>query len=126
MLVARRRPHKRGAAREDGTDRRLPTHRRVESDPVADGRQVGDVAGVVEQPSGQAGADVAVLGEDVVGAAVLHCDTARHEAGGRVLLEFLFQIGSPAEAGEPVDLNGLRQRRTPLLEDAHLPARQRA
>ena len=102
-------------APEDGPDRRLSAGRRIEADPVADRRQVGLVAGVVQQLPGQAGADLAVRDEDVVGAAVLHRDAAGDEPGGFVLLEFLFEIGSPAEPGEPEDRSGLRQRETPLL-----------
>src|SRR5262249_60016197 len=76
------------------------------------------IARGVEQPSGQAGADLAVRGEDVVRAAMLHRDAAGDEPGGFVLLEFVLQVGSPAEPGEPVDLSGLGQRGTPLLVEA--------
>jgi hypothetical protein len=42
---------------------------------------------------------------------MLHGDAPRDEHGGRVLFEFLFQFGSPAEPGKPQDRCGLGQAR---------------
>ena len=54
------------------------------------------------------------IGQGEVRAAMLHGDAAGDKPGGRVLLEFLFQFGSPAEPGKPQDRCGLGQRETPF------------
>ena len=69
------------AAREDGLDRpALLVGARCDGDPVADGREVGGRRSVVEAP-GDVAAELAELGEDVVGAAMLHGNAAGRQPG---------------------------------------------
>ena len=57
--------------------------RRVDADPVADGRQ----AVLTDEPVGGAHAQLARLGDEVVGAPVLDRDAGGHEPGGAMLGE---------------------------------------
>src|SRR6185295_1866175 len=96
------------AAREDGLDGARGLLRpRGDGDPVAHRGEVGRRGGLVVEAAGDVTAQLALRGEDVVGAAVLDRDAAGDQAGAPVGLELLGEGVVPAESGEVVHGDGL-------------------
>ena len=93
-------PRELRVAGEDGLDRpALLVRAGRDGDPVAYRREVGGRRSVVEAP-GDVHPELAELGEDVVGAAMLHGHTAGGQSGVGVGLELLGAGVVPAERGE--------------------------
>ena len=78
--------------RQDGVD-----EAGAERDPVADGGEVGAPARRGAKPRRDLRPQLAALGVDVVGAAVLHGDARGDEAGRRVRFELRFELVRPAQ-----------------------------
>ena len=85
-------------AGDDGVDRRRVLLRPGrDRDPVADGRQLAGAGGFMRELAGGVRAELAELGVDDVGAAVLRGDARRDPALGGVRFEFGCVAVSPAE-----------------------------
>src|SRR5581483_4938117 len=80
-----------GATREDGLDL---LGLRVDTDPVADGRQLVEL----HEPGRRGCAQLAGFGKQVVGTAVLDCDAGRREAVRAMLGERGFPAVVPPES----------------------------
>ena len=88
------------ASREDRPDRRLSVVRGIERDPVADDGKLRPRLDLAPRPGREPGAGLSVLGEDVVGAAVLDGYPARVEPGSAVRSERVRPAVVPAEGRE--------------------------
>ena len=89
-------PHERGRPRQHVVDRRCvlrePRRRRH---PVADGR-IAALAGVVRQPAGDLGAQLAVIGDEAIEASLLDDDAPGNQVTPREGREVLPELLAPA------------------------------